>query len=76
MFETDVMGFARYSKQSLQAVRSQLRQLETRHDIIVKTSELCLEYTLCELASEEVVGEIVASVMARQRVVEGEKSEA
>ena len=51
------MGFARYSKQSLQAVRSQLRQLETRHDIIVKTSELCLEYTLCEPASEEAVQE-------------------
>ena len=65
MFEVDIMGFARYSKQSLQAVRSQLRQLETRHDIIVKTSELCLEYTLCE----------PASVVVRQRVGQGEKSE-
>lgn len=75
MFEADIMGFARYSKQSPQAVRSQLRQLETRHDIIVKTSELCLEYTLCEPASEEAVQEIVASVVVRQRVGQGEKSE-
>ena len=61
-------GFAQYSKQPLQEVRRQLRELETRHDIVVKTSELYVEYEVCRAVEEATLTRIVESVRSRQRV--------
>ena len=76
MFEVDVAGFAQYSKQPLQEVRRQLRALETRHDIVVKTSELCVEYEVCGAVEEATLTRIVESVRSRQRVGESKGREA
>lgn len=38
--ELDLFAFARSLGQPLSQVRAQLRQLETRHELVVKASEL------------------------------------
>lgn len=67
----DVAGFAQYSRKALQEVRTQLRELETRHDIVVKTSDLCVEYEVCGAVEKEALDRIVESVQCRQHVGDG-----
>ena len=40
LLELDLFAFARSLGQPLQQVRTQLRELETRHELVVKASEL------------------------------------
>lgn len=75
VFQVDVAGFSQYSRKALQEVRTQLRELETRHDIVVKTSDLCVEYEVCGVVEKEVLDRIVERVRCRQRVGDGGDSD-